>query len=85
MITLTVEEKSILSEFKPLTRFDIITNLKTSLSLYDVTEIAEKNFTESLLVKLQSISDTEFNNINYDNIISFDDINYQTAKKTPLL
>jgi hypothetical protein len=72
MITLTIEELTVLSYLKQFTRNEIIQDLQNSLSYIDTD--MEKELTCNLLNKLRTMTDSEYNTINYDNILEYQDV-----------
>jgi hypothetical protein len=65
----TIEELTAINALKPTSRNDCIITLETSLPYYSSDEQEEIQFTKTLLEKLKSTSDDDFENLSFENVL----------------
>ena len=65
----TIEELTAINALKSTTRNDCIITLETSLTYYSSDEQEEIQFTKTLLEKLKSTSDDDFENLSFENVL----------------
>lgn len=66
----TIEELTAINALKPTSRNDCIITLQASLPYYSSAEEQEEiQFTRTLLEKLKSTSDDDFENLSFENVL----------------